>query len=327
MPWGIMYIVLKRFLFLVNIIFLVGCIYVGMHIRRTFMESKTQKFTVEAVPSSLKYAKVVPLTTQTKNPLGYYHIIQERGLFPKPEAVKKEEDLSHKKRLDMGDSLPKTPLQLQLKGTVVGDDTSYSWAVIEDMTTRKQDLYKVGDVISGAKIIEIYRNRVILNRDGKEEILMVFDEDKVARLVGSQPVQPVPLQQPPSPPKPPDANSSQSRSELVPTKVGENRWVFNKDDINTAVNNANQILSEVNIAPYFEDGAAKGYKVENFREGSLFGKVGFKSGDIVKRVNGMSIETPEQLIQAYQKLKDAANIQVDVERNGNTVTLDYQINR
>jgi general secretion pathway protein C len=291
------------------------------------MESKTQKWTVEAVPSSLKYSKVVPIAAQSPKPLGYYHIIEERGLFPKPEVVKKEEDLSSKKRLDMGDSLPKTPLQLQLKGTVVGDDTSYSWAVIEDMTTRKQDLYKVGDVISGAKIIEIYRNRVILNRDGKEEILMVFDEDKVARLVGSQPVQPVPLQQPPSPPKPPDANSSQSRSELVPTKVGENRWVFNKDDINTAVNNANQILSEVNIAPYFEDGAAKGYKVENFREGSLFGKAGFKSGDIVKRVNGMSIETPEQLIQAYQKLKDAANIQVDVERNGNTVTLDYQINR
>jgi len=31
------------------------------------------------------------------------------------------------------------------------------------------------------------------------------------------------------------------------------------------------------------------------------------------------------LIQAYQKLKDTTNIQVEVERDGRTITLDYQI--
>jgi len=294
-----------------------------MHIRQTFVESKTKDVTLPSVPSSINI-KATPIRLEDKKPLGYYHIIQERNLFPPPQ-VKKEEDPTLKKRLDMGDSLPKTPLQLQLKGTVVGLDPSYSWAVIEDMTTRKQDLYKVGDVVSGAQIIEIYRNRVILKREGKEEILMVFEEDKIAKLVGQKPVQSLPSGQSPSPANPPGVNLPEGGKGLAPTKVGENQWAFSKDDVNSAINNANEILSQINIAPYFEEGAARGYKVENIQEGSLINQAGFKSGDIVKRVNGMPIETPDQLIQAYQKLKDTTNIQVEVERDGRTITLDYQI--
>ena len=299
-----------------------------MHIRQTFVESKTKDVTLPSVPLTLSNPiniKATPIRLEDKKPLGYYHIIQERNLFPPPQ-VKKEEDPTLKKRLDMGDSLPKTPLQLQLKGTVVGLDPSYSWAVIENMTTRKQDLYKVGDVVSGAQIIEIYRNRVILKREGKEEILMVFEEDKIAKLAGQEPVQSLPSGQSPPGPAPPGVNGPEGGSARgAPTKVGENQWAFSKDDVNSAINNANEILSQINIAPYFEEGAARGYKVENIQEGSLINQAGFKSGDIVKRVNGMPIETPDQLIQAYQKLKDTTNIQVEVERDGRTITLDYQI--
>lgn len=292
-----------------------------MHIRQTFVESKTENVILPSVPSPINI-KATPIRLEDKKPLGYYHIIQERNLFPPPQ-VKKEEDSTLKKRLDMGDSLPKTPLQLQLKGTVVGLEPSYSWAVIEDMTTRKQGLYKVGDVVSGAQIIEIYRNRVILKREGKEEILIVFEEDKIAKLAGQKPAQNLPSKQ--SPPGPAKNLPEGGNTKGAPTKVGENKWAFSKDDVYSAINDANEILSQVSIAPYFEEGAARGYKVENVQEGSLINQAGLKSGDIVKRVNGMPTETPDQLIQAYQKLKDATDIQVEIERDGRSITLNYQI--
>ncbi len=63
-----------------------------------------------------------------------------------------------------------TKLELKLKGTVLGNgDRAY--AVIQDLRDRKEDLYYLNDVVQGAQIVDILADRVVLQVEGRKEIL------------------------------------------------------------------------------------------------------------------------------------------------------------
>ena len=78
----------------------------------------------------------------TKDPLEAYAVIVERNLFrtaDRPIVV------------DLMDpnSLEATTLQLDLYGTIAGDDGK-GYAIIEERDKKKQRLYKAGDRVAGA---------------------------------------------------------------------------------------------------------------------------------------------------------------------------------
>ena len=54
-------------------------------------------------------------------------------------------------------------------------------------------------------------------------------------------------------------------------------------------------------------------------------KLGLKNNDVVKKVNGMAITKPEEIMQAYAQLQRDANIEVEIERGGRSEILRYDI--
>ncbi|MCG8632610.1 MAG: hypothetical protein MI863_02220, partial [Desulfobacterales bacterium] len=96
-------------------------------------------------------------------------LIVKRNLFrvltDKPPAAKAPGPA------DVKPELEKTQLRLSLWGTVAGNEASGCWAVIEDQAKRNQTLYRVGEQVQGATIKAIYRNRVILTLNGKDQVL------------------------------------------------------------------------------------------------------------------------------------------------------------
>ncbi|MGD8389426.1 MAG: type II secretion system protein N [Desulfobacteraceae bacterium] len=68
-----------------------------------------------------------------------------------------------------------TQLDLRLKGTVVGEGAP-AFAVIQDGKTREQNVYRVGDEISGARITGITWDDVILDVERKHEALRMEEE-------------------------------------------------------------------------------------------------------------------------------------------------------
>jgi hypothetical protein len=63
-------------------------------------------------------------------------------------------------------------LTLSLAGIVLlGNEENY--ALIVDETTGRQDLYRFGDSIKGAKILKIDKDRVVIEREGKIFVLRV----------------------------------------------------------------------------------------------------------------------------------------------------------
>ena len=67
------------------------------------------------------------------------------------------------------ESLEPTQLKISLWGTVTGGSLVY--AVIEDKKQRRQDLYMVNDTIQEARVVQILRNKVVLNYQRKNQLL------------------------------------------------------------------------------------------------------------------------------------------------------------
>ncbi len=99
-----------------------------------------------------------------------YTIITERNLFGHPPPEDKAPPAVTKKPEDM----QKARLSAVLVGTVLGAAGS-SRAVIYDKSTGKQELCEVGDMVQGAVVREILRGKVIVTRNGRNEVLDIAD--------------------------------------------------------------------------------------------------------------------------------------------------------
>jgi ankyrin repeat protein len=71
-----------------------------------------------------------------------------------------------------GETLENTGLKLRLWGTITGNSIS-AYAIIEDITTRKQKLYREGDGIQNATVKKIFRDKVVLRIGDNFEILTI----------------------------------------------------------------------------------------------------------------------------------------------------------
>ena len=77
--------------------------------------------------------------------------------------------------------------------------------------------------------------------------------------------------------------------------------------------------------PYRLNGKIVGYRLIRVRPYNILYKMGARSGDIVKRVNGKALDSTEKLMQMWTSLKTESKITVDLERGGKVMTFDYSI--
>ncbi|MBI5896826.1 MAG: hypothetical protein HZB24_12765 [Desulfobacterales bacterium] len=127
-----------------------------------------------------------------------YHPVMERDLFKigKSTAPAKGPEVDP-------DTLAKTQLTLKLWGTVSGD-TEQVYAVIEDLQKREQNLYRVGDTIQNATVKIVMREKVVLNVEGRDEVLAMEEMSEgdssgpMASAKGRSSRTPQPMPQPPS---------------------------------------------------------------------------------------------------------------------------------
>ena len=105
------------------------------------------------------------LEKQKKKP--DYHIILQRNLFGPPPG--KDQPVAAVTE-DYAENLKSTSLDIVLMGTINGGEGA-DRAIVLDKKSRKQELYEKGDAIQGAFVKEILRGKVILDYNGKDEML------------------------------------------------------------------------------------------------------------------------------------------------------------
>jgi hypothetical protein len=100
-------------------------------------------------------------------------VILKRNIFK--AALEADEQPAGSRELDL-DALEETRMQLVLLGTVSGSRED-ARAIIRDEAAKKEDIYQVGSDIQGALIARIERGRVVLQVNGREEILNIKDPE------------------------------------------------------------------------------------------------------------------------------------------------------
>lgn len=108
-------------------------------------------------------------------------------------------------------------------------------------------------------------------------------------------------------------------------KTGDNEFSIPRQEIDNVLSNLNKVATQARIVPSFHNGKANGFKLFSIRPNSLYSKIGIQNGDIVQKINGYEINSPDKALEIYSKLKDAQSITVDLVRRGKSKTLSYSI--
>lgn len=96
-------------------------------------------------------------------------------------------------------------------------------------------------------------------------------------------------------------------------------------DTRAIVIGLDDVSKQARIVPAFKDGQPQGFKLFSIRPESLFAKLGLQNGDVLKQINGVSLETPETAMSAFQRLREARHVELDFERGGVLLHKTYDV--
>jgi general secretion pathway protein C len=240
-----------------------------------------------------------PIAREPRRPQTYYATIENRDIFnstkppaaqPPPEPVM-------------------TKCTVKLWGVAVRDG-GRSHCVIEDLSTHKQDIAHVGETIPGCGVVkDVAWDKVILDRNGQDEIL----ELATAQGASGAPARPVP------------GAAAQQPSNPHIQLVGDNQYNVDRSEVDSALENMNQLFTQIRAVPHFEGGKSTGFRLFAIRQNSVFDQLGLKNGDIIQRINGNEISDPTKALELFGQLRNEHDIAVELLRNKDPVTLKLSI--
>jgi len=73
------------------------------------------------------------------------------------------------------------------------------------------------------------------------------------------------------------------------------------------------------IVPYFENGVPSGFRFVSIRPGSFYRGIGIENGDIIRRINGMVVDSPDKLLELWTKAWRKPWFDIDIDRGGHSI--------
>lgn len=242
---------------------------------------------------------------------GAYNSITSRNMFASsgviPDAlVDKSKGAEAQKEADPVPS----QLPLTLIGTLVHSNPDKSLAAIEVRGKQGVISYSPGKDIEGmASILKVERQKVIfrnLNSNRLEYIEMKKD-GKVAFGSGR--------------------SSSGGGEGKEVQRTGDNNFVIKKADLLKYTNDLSSILMQARAVPNREPGTGNinGFRILDMQPGSIYEQLGLQRMDVIKSVDGTPVDSPAKAMELYNTLKNSPKVSLQIERNGKTETMTYNI--
>jgi general secretion pathway protein C len=259
-----------------------------------------------------------------------YHLI---GADPPPQAEATAAQATPRRPQNCGDPAAqpvKSELRLALVAGVLTEPRRASLATLADLSSRETRVLAVGDRIGNAELLGLerlgadgdmthnaFRLVAVVCNEGTKEFVEADASGGTELASGGLPnlgTAPVPR-----PPGPAGNTMEGVRAE------GNNRYAIERKVIDTTLGDLNQIATQARIVPSFKNGVANGFKLFAIQPGSLYSAIGVENGDVIERVNGYEINSPEKALELYQKLRDSTHVTIELERNGQPVRKEYNI--
>ena len=291
-----------KYFWIFNLLFIAGAAWFVSQISISFIQGRLK------TSPPLKASQGSALKAEKPEAYERYSIIPEQNIFNPAEKGLKLIPLRERKMVKSEKNAEADPLSSPGSYRLVGTVTSPAgkgWAILKEEKSRKQKLYPIYGNLDDGKIVNIARDKIVIQGQGKKEVLALSSKEVTAP--------------PPSNPTPP------GREKEVVQKLSTNRFVVNREDAVGMVGNINQFMTQARIQPHFVAGRPSGFSISEIGPGSLIEKLGLRNQDVIKKVNGQPVNKPEEIFQAYSQLLRDSNIELEIERNNQSEVLRYEI--
>ncbi|MDP1541423.1 MAG: type II secretion system protein N [Moraxellaceae bacterium] len=188
-----------------------------------------------------------------------------------------------------------TTLQLRLTGVIESSEPTHARAFISERSAGQVESFKTGDKVpGGATLDQVYADRVVLLRGGREEILR-FDE---LPATAQAPVAPDRAAQ----------NAAQTRAAL--SQMAEQ-----------LANSPLAAMRQMGLRR-----TSRGYVVSVTAPKEMMQRFGLQPGDRIVSINGQTVgQDLDADQQVMSQLQQEGNARVEVQRGAQTITLEQKL--
>ncbi len=216
-------------------------------------------------------------------------------------------------------------LAIKLLGCMVAKKPDYSLALLQE--ANDTFIAGVGDSIGseGAEVLEVRRDRIIINRNGRKEFI------KLQNSIGGAPTArksaltalgpaATDIKTPRiAPVDPPPAKEKGVR------KVGTNKYELERSAVEGQLSDAEKLAKQARIVPNVKGGKTEGIKLIGVQGDSVYSKIGIRTGDVVHSINGKKITSQARALELLDQMRKENNVKLQVERGGKKQTFEYTI--
>jgi general secretion pathway protein C len=191
---------------------------------------------------------------------------------------------------------------LMLLGTAVGSFRE-TFALVQKTSTREERVFRLGDrVYDLGSLVAVKKDLAEIQAGGQR--IKLLAPTAVATDAGKR---------------------GAARPGSLATPVGSGSYVIDQGALNGALDNIGEAMTDARLLPSMKDGKVEGFRVSEVKPSGIFATVGVKNGDVLLRINDFPIDSPDKAIQSFVSLKGQSRIKLDLIRDGQPATLNYDI--
>ena len=198
-----------------------------------------------------------------------------------------------------------TELPLALVATMEASEPAESLATIRDTERRATGLFGVGDEIRPGVVVA-----------GVQPGLVVLREREGLRTLGFPDPKAKPAPAPAAKPAPAKRNSREIPGAREAIACTGTSCTVDRSFVEKLLANPRQLARQAKLVPAVKDGETRGFRIHRVRPGTLPKLLGLKNGDTLVAVNGTDLDSMDQAIGLYTKLRRASELSLTVERKG-----------
>ncbi|BCD68952.1 PDZ domain-containing protein [Nitratiruptor sp. YY09-18] len=159
-----------------------------------------------------------------------------------------------------------------------------------------------GESFNGYKLINVYPDRAVFEKDGKHYELKLEEKNLQGKY-------------------------SPSLQEQMLYNPDEVKFAVLKRDIDRYKKHLNEIWKNISIQEQIDPQTKrlKGFKVVDVKKDSIFAKIGLKKGDIIIGANNKTFTSYSDVLRLYNNIDKYNSIKITILRNKQKKDLEYEI--
>jgi len=209
----------------------------------------------------------------------------------------------------------RSSLPIKLVNAVVLQDEVKSLASVQIRNDRKLLEVRIGDKIQNmAEIFKITRERMIV-RNLQTGNCEAVNNDNIA-LAKTSPISVL---------SPSESRTFVQNRKMPGIENQGNNFKISKSLINEKLKDIGQILTQAKAVPIQNPDGTMAFRITEMDPEGIFPYLGIQDQDIITSINGQSIQSINEVMNLFGKIKNLENLTLGIRRDGSEIVQEYNI--